>query len=38
MMPGGGYLLSPGHPSLQTDVPVENIVAMFEAGHAFGRY
>jgi uroporphyrinogen decarboxylase len=29
---GGGYILSPGHPSLQMDVPPENIVAMFEAG------
>ncbi len=28
---GGGYILSPGHPSLQMDVPPENIVAMFEA-------
>ena len=29
---GGGYILSPGHPSLQLDVPPENIVAMFETG------
>jgi uroporphyrinogen decarboxylase len=29
---GGGYILSPGHPSLQLDIPVENIVAMFDAG------
>jgi uroporphyrinogen decarboxylase len=29
---GGGYILSPGHPSLQMDVPPENIVAMYEAG------
>jgi uroporphyrinogen decarboxylase len=36
--PGGGYILSPGHPSLQTDVPVENIVAMYEAGLEYGKY
>ncbi len=36
--PGGGYILSPGHPSLQGDVPVENIVTMYEAGLEFGRY
>jgi uroporphyrinogen decarboxylase len=36
--PGGGYILSPGHPSLQGDVPVENIVAMYEAGLEFGKY
>ena len=36
--PGGGYILSPGHPSLQGDVPTENIVAMYEAGLEFGQY
>ncbi len=36
--PGGGYILSPGHPSLQGDVPVENIVAMYEAGLEYGKY
>ena len=36
--PGGGYILSPGHPSLQGDVPVKNIVAMYEAGLEFGKY
>ena len=36
--PGGGYILSPGHPSLQVDVPVENIVAMYETGFEYGRY
>lgn len=35
---GGGYILSPGHPCLQGDVPVENIVAMYEAGLQFGQY
>jgi len=37
-MEGGGYILSPGHPVLQDDVPTENIIAMYEAGHEFGRY
>ena len=36
--PGGGYILSPGHPCFQVDVPVENIVAMYETGYAYGRY
>jgi uroporphyrinogen decarboxylase len=35
---GGGYILSPGHPSLQGDVPVSNIIAMYEAGLEYGRY
>jgi uroporphyrinogen decarboxylase len=35
---GGGYLLSPGHPSLQGDIPVENIIAMYQAGREFGGY
>jgi len=35
---GGGYILSPGHPVLQDDVPTENIIAMYEAGYAFGHY
>jgi uroporphyrinogen-III decarboxylase len=35
---GGGYILSPGHPVLQDDVPTENIIAMYQAGHEFGRY
>ena len=35
---GGGYILSPGHPVLQDDIPVENILAMYEAAHLFGFY
>lgn len=35
---GGGYILSPGHPVLQDDVPTENIIAMYEAGFEFGQY
>lgn len=30
LKPGGGYILSPGHPVLQDDIPVENILAMYE--------
>jgi len=32
----GGYILSPGHPVLQSDVPTENIIAMYEAGLIYG--
>ena len=38
LAPGGGYILSPGHPSLQVDVPTENIIAMYEAGVEYGQY
>ncbi|MDC0936363.1 uroporphyrinogen decarboxylase family protein [Pirellulales bacterium] len=38
LMPGGGYILSPGHPSLQMDIPPENIAAMYEAGWEHGIY
>jgi uroporphyrinogen decarboxylase len=27
----GGYVLAPGH-NIQADTPVENIIAMYEAG------
>ncbi len=37
MMPGGGYCLAPTH-SLQDNSPVENVVAMYEAAHRYGRY
>jgi uroporphyrinogen decarboxylase len=36
LKPGGGYILSPGHPVLQDDIPVENILAMYETGYAYG--
>jgi len=36
--PGGGYILSPAHPSLQVDIPTENIIAMYEAGSKYGSY
>jgi uroporphyrinogen decarboxylase len=34
---GGGYILAPSN-HLQTDVPVENVVTLFETAHEFGRY
>ena len=37
MMPGGGYCLSPTH-SLQDNSPVENVVALYEAAHEYGKY
>lgn len=37
MMPGGGYCFSPTH-SLQDNSPVENVVAMYETAHKYGRY
>lgn len=36
LKPGGGYIFSPGHPVLQDDIPVENIIAMYETGRDFG--
>jgi len=38
MAPGGGYILSPGHPVLQDEVPVENIIAMYETAYEYGFY
>jgi uroporphyrinogen decarboxylase len=35
--PGGGYLLAAVH-NIQSDVPAENIVAMFSAGKKYGNY
>ena len=37
MKPGGGYCLSPTH-SLQSNSPVENVVAMYDAAKKFGAY
>ncbi len=34
---GGGYIFSPGHPVLQDDMPVENIIAMYDAGYKFSK-
>ena len=35
---GGGYILSPGHPVLQDDIPVENILAMYKTAYECGFY
>ncbi len=35
--PGGGYILAPSN-HLQSDVPPENVVTLFEAAREFGRY
>jgi uroporphyrinogen decarboxylase len=35
--PGGGFILAPCH-VLQTDVPSENVCAMYETGHEYGAY
>lgn len=37
LAPGGGYVLSAVH-NIQTGVPLENILAMFEAGSEYGDY
>ena len=33
---GGGYILAPSN-HLQADVPVENVLALFESAHEFGK-
>jgi len=37
MMPDGGFALAPAH-SIQSNSPVENVLAMYEAAHEFGVY
>jgi uroporphyrinogen decarboxylase len=37
MMPGGGYCFAPTH-ALQDNSPTENVLAMYEAAHIYGRY
>jgi len=37
MMPGGGYILSPTH-SIQSNSPIENVLAMYEAASIYGNY
>ncbi len=37
MMPGGGYHLAPTH-LLQDNTPVENVIAMYQAAHTYGKY
>jgi uroporphyrinogen decarboxylase len=34
---GGGYILAPSN-HLQADVPMENVVALFQSAHEFGKY
>jgi len=37
MMPGGGYHFAPTH-AIQDNSPTENVIAMYQAAHDFGRY
>jgi uroporphyrinogen decarboxylase len=37
LAPGGGFVLAPSN-HLQADVPPENVITLFEAARAFGRY
>ncbi|MCK4897621.1 MAG: hypothetical protein KAS38_02495, partial [Anaerolineales bacterium] len=37
LAPGGGYVLAPSN-HLQSDVPAENVVALFRAAREFGAY
>ena len=37
LAPGGGYILAASH-NIQDDTPVENVIAMYEAGLEHGRY
>ena len=37
MMPGGGYHFAPTH-MIQDNTPVENVIAMYQCGHQYGRY
>jgi uroporphyrinogen decarboxylase len=37
LAPGGGYVMSGGH-NIQPDVPADNIVALFDTAHEYGRY
>lgn len=37
MMPGGGYHFAPTH-MIQDNTPVENVIAMYQSAHIYGRY
>jgi uroporphyrinogen decarboxylase len=37
LAPGGGYILGPTH-NIQSDTPLENILAMYEAAKEYGKY
>ena len=36
-MPGGGYVFAPVH-AIQADVPIENMLAMWETVAEYGKY
>jgi len=38
MKPGGGYVLSASHDYILEETPVENVLAMFDAGRQFGSH
>ncbi len=38
LKPGGGYILSASHDFILEETPVENVLAMFDAGKEFGVY
>lgn len=38
MMPGGGYIASASHDYILEETPVENVLAMFDTVHEYGRY
>ena len=38
LAPGGGYIIAPGHPVLQDEVPVDNIITMYETAYEYGFY
>ena len=39
LAPGDGYILSPGHPGVfQDDIPVKNIITMYETTYEYGFY
>jgi uroporphyrinogen decarboxylase len=37
LAPGGGYILAPAN-HVQTDVPLENLVTLYQAARQYGRY
>ncbi len=38
MMPGGGYVAGASHDTILEETPLENVLAMFDTIHEFGRY
>ena len=37
LAPGGGYILAPSN-HMQADVPLENVIALYETARTFGTY